>query len=179
MKRLSVVLVLFLCASCASAINKDLLREGTRNPDLGALVQTPDLFRSKLFILGGIIARTTLTPQGSEVEALYTPVDSLGYTERPGKSAMRYLAVYPKEKGTLDPLIYRRGRNITMAGVFTGIEKGVVDKMEYTFPVFRIEEIHLAEEVRYAQPYPAYPYWDPYWGPYWGPGWRLGWGFSW
>jgi outer membrane lipoprotein len=179
MRRLCVVIAFLLLASCATVISKDLMRQAARNPDLGTLLRDPELFRGKLFVLGGIIARTTLTPSGSEIEALYVPVDSLGYTRRASASAMRYLALYPREKGTIDPLVYKRDRRITIAGVFTGIEKGMVDRMEYTFPVFRIEEVHIAEEMRYAPAYPAYPYWDPYWGPYWGPAWRFGWGFGW
>jgi outer membrane lipoprotein len=169
MKRLSVVLILLLLVSCASVIRKDLMETGTRNPDLAALVQDPDVHRNKLFILGGIIAHTSVTPQGSEIEALYVPVNSLGRTKKASEPTGRFLAVYPKEKGVLDPLIYKRNRRITIAGVFTGTAKGMLDKMEYVFPVFTIVQIHLGKEVRYVEIYPYYdyPYWGPYWEPYW------------
>jgi outer membrane lipoprotein len=171
MRRLPALLLLSLLVSCSYAVQKDLIEEGTRNPDLNALIQNPDLYRDKLFIVGGVIARTTLSPAGSEVEALYAPVDSRGYPEPVTTSARRYLAVYPKDKGVLDPLLYKRDRNITIAGVFTGTTKGTVGKMEYVFPVFTIVRISLEREVRYVDVYPHYypypGYWEGWGPPYW------------
>jgi len=151
MKRLSALFLLLVLLSCAPVIRKDLMEQGTRNPDLASLVQNADANRDKLFVLGGIIARTTVTPEGSEIEALYVPVDSYGRTERASASSMRYMAIYPKERGVLDPLIYKRHRSMTIAGVFTGTTKGMLDKMAYVFPVFTIVQIHLQTEEQYAE----------------------------
>ncbi len=165
MKRLAVLLLLLLLVSCTYAVQKDLIEEGTRNPDLGSLIQNPDMYRNKLFILGGVIAETKLLPEGSEIEALYAPVDSRGYPEPMHASSRRYLAVYPKDKGLLDPLVYKRNRNVTIAGVFTGTARGKVGEMEYVFPVFTIVRVSLERDLRYAYSYPYYPY-PSYWEPY-------------
>jgi len=167
MKKFLAVLLFLFAASCASVIQTDLMEKGTRNPDLTVLVRNPDAYRNNIFILGGIVAHTTLTPKGSEIEALYVPVNSLGYPEEASGSATRYIAVYPKEKGVLDPLIYRRDSDITIAGTYVGTTKGTVGEMEYVFPVFRIVQIYLGREAWYAEGYP-YPY-HPY--GYYGPGW--------
>jgi len=44
------------------------------------------------------------------------------------------VAIYPKEMGVLDPLIFK-GRNFAIAATFTGTTKGTVDKAEYVYPV--------------------------------------------
>lgn len=62
------------------------------------------------------------------------PIDPQGYTEDIGASAQRYVAIYPKEMGVLDPLIFK-GRNFAIAATFTGTTKGTVDKAEYVYPV--------------------------------------------
>lgn len=170
MRHIVVVLIALNLASCASVIRTDLMKQGTRNPSLAVLVQNPDMYRGQLFILGGVIARTTLKAEGSEIEALYVPVDNWGYPQEAGPSSQRFLAVSRPEQGILDPLIYHKNRGITIAGVFTGIVSGRVDEMGYVFPRFRIMQIYL-EPKRPAAVY--YYYYPP---SYMGPGW---WGYPW
>lgn len=173
MKKILLLLTigLLILSACAPVLNKNLMKEGTRNVPLAALVSNPEQYRGKLFILGGIIVNTKLTQNGSQVEALYAPVDSRGNLEEGVKySGGRYLAVYPKTQGLLDPIIYKRNRAITMAGTFVDLQKGKIDDMEYTYPVFEIRQIHLWDEPQ-AYYMPAYPWYAPYpydwYNPWW------------
>lgn len=148
--------------------------EGIRNVSFPNLLQDPAAYSGKLFILGGLIVDTKLTERGSEIEALYVPVDSKGNLEEDTHryAGGRYLAIYPKERGILDPVIYKQRREITLAGVFTGTQKGKINEMEYTYPVFEIKQLYLWPEQRYYM-YPyyyPYPYWWYYGPPWWGPG---------
>ncbi len=166
MKRVSIALAalsVLLVAACARPVIKEsLLKEGIRHVSLSALSANKDLYRGKLFILGGIIANTTITSEGSVIEALYVPVDDKGYLkEEPGRG--RYLAIWPKESGILDPMMYRRNRQITVAGTFEGFRKGKLDKATYYFPVFDVVQIFLWSE---EPTYPAYYYSPYYYGPY-------------
>lgn len=170
-----------LVFSCAPVIRKDLMDAGIREVPLSEVKQKPDLYKGKLFILGGIIANTKVTPEGSLIEALYVPVDSRGYLKDNGQNG-RYLALFPRESGMLDPVIYHSGKRITVAGEFIGTRAGKIDETEYVYPFFLIREIHLWEERMYYYPppyyyypyyYSPYPWWDyPYplwWGaPHWG-----------
>ncbi|OPY69918.1 MAG: Outer membrane lipoprotein Slp family protein [Syntrophorhabdus sp. PtaU1.Bin050] len=172
MKRLVFVVLAFLIlSSCTSVLRKDLMERGVRNFSLDQLVRNPEPYKGKLFILGGIIAETTLTETDSVVNALYVPIDFAGYP-KDVKPNGRFLALYPKERGILDPLIYGMHRKITVAGIFTGTEPGKIGQMNYIFPVFRVEEMYLWEK---SESYPwcaygPYPYRDPcYWGSPWWP----------
>jgi len=168
-KLVVVVLLVLSLVSCVPAIRSDYMQQGARNPSLAALIQNPDMYRDRLFILGGVIARTTLKAEDSEIEALYVPVDNWGYPQDAVSSSQRFLALYPREQGILDPLIYQKNRRATIAGVFTGVVTGKVDEMEYVFPLFRIMQIYL-EPKRPAAVYYYYP--PAYPGPIW-------WGYPW
>jgi outer membrane lipoprotein len=176
------MLILF---SCAPVLRQDIMETGIKEFSLSDVRSNPDFYKGKLFILGGSIVNTKLTQEGSQVEALYIPVDSRGYLRdvEPLSSDGRFLAILHKEQGILDPLIYRKGRDITLAGEFIETRSGKIDEAEYIYPVFEIVQIYLWREARdyysgyyypgyYYPYYYSYPYWwyDPWWRPwgYWG-----------
>lgn len=176
-----------ILVSCAPVLDQDFMKQGAREFNPSHLTETPEVFKDKLFILGGVIVETKLVEEGSQIEALFVPVDRYGYLKDASRYQGRFIALYPKSRGILDPLIYKKGREITIAGDFVEARNGRIDQMEYTFPVFDIRQIYLWEErdyrwpgYYYPYPYPyAYPYWNPWcydaWGrpfscpPYWGP----------
>ncbi len=169
---------LLLLIACTPVIRKDVMDTSVRNPSLADLQLNPGTYAGKFFVFGGIIVNSKLTAEGSLIEALYVPVDSRGYLEDVEISHGRFLALFPKESGILDPMIFRSERQITFAGEFAGLKKGRIDEMEYDYPLFRIRELYLWEEPEpylspypYYEPYPyrwGYPYWwDPYWNRPW------------
>jgi outer membrane lipoprotein len=176
MKKIFLITVTSLILfSCAPVLDRKLMNEGVRNVPFSELREAPDAYRGKIFILGGLIVETRFTEIGSQIEALYVPVDSYGYLKENEHSMGRFLAISPSERGLLDPLIFTKGREITLAGEFLEIRNGKIDEMEYAYPVFEIKQIYLWEEREYYYPgypyYYPYPYWwyDPWWRPYPGP----------
>lgn len=129
----------------------------------------PELYKEKTLVMGGLIVSTSITEKGSQIEAVHVRTDSRGNLKNVGLINGRYLALFPKEKGLLDPLIYGQGREVTIAGRLIEISTGKIGEMEYTFPVFEIIEIYLWEEKKYTHPEPYYyPYPYPYWHDRWG-----------
>lgn len=150
------------------------MNRGILDVRLSEIKNNAVFYRGKLFILGGIIVHTTVTKKGSLIEAIYVPVDSRGYFKGIRASNGRFLAIYPKENGLLDPMIFHKKREITFAGVFIETRKGKIDKMEYIYPLFEIKELYLWKERRDYYISPSlrwyYPYWryDPWWyDPWW------------
>jgi len=169
-----------LLISCSPVLHRDVMDQGLREGSLSQVRENPDRYKGKLFILGGVIVETRFTPEGSRIEALFVPVDSYGYLKDVAYAGGRFIAFYPKAKGLLDPLIYKKGREITLAGEFTELKAGKIDEMEYSYPVFEIREVYLWEEQKnyYYSPYYPYYYSHPFmydpWGrpypnPYWPP----------
>lgn len=178
---LAAALVIY---GCSPVLNRDLMKEGAREFDPRHLLATPEVFKDRLFIFGGIIIETRLIEAGSQVEALLVPVDRWGNLRDAARYQGRFLALYPRARGLLDPLIYKKGREITVAADFVEVRKGKIDEMEVAYPVFQVRQIYLWDEYRgypvspyywspywpYAYPYHPYPY-DPWWRPYPGPFW--------
>jgi outer membrane lipoprotein len=168
-----LLLVAVSLFACAPVIRQDLMDIAIRNVPLPEIRQNPDLYKGKLFILGGIIAGARVTPEGSLIEALSVPVDSRGYLM--GSPDGRYLALLPKGSGMLDPLIYRKGKRITVAAEFVLIREGKLDEAEYAYPFFEIREIYLWQDSVYYYPPPYYyPYSPYYWWGYPYPSWGYG-----
>lgn len=173
MKRWQFLLIVSLILSgCAPVISKSYLRESPPEVSFKTLREKPDEFRGNLYVFGGVIVRSSLTQEGLLIEAMHVPVDRRGYFENRGRSRGRFLGIIPPNGTVPDPEVFRRGRRITIAGEFLGLRQGRIDEAEYTYPVFRIKDVHLwKKERRY---YPAY-YYDPWFSPYpyyyWYPWW--------
>jgi len=162
MKKLCLlILINIFLFSCAPVLTKDLMQKGIYSARLSEIKQDPVANKGKLFILGGIVVKTTVKKEGSLVEAIFVPVDSMGYLKRYRAANERFLAIY-RSKEILDPLIYREQREITLAGEFVEIRKGTIGEMEYDYPFFEIKEIYLWEEYKETGYYPPPYYPAPY-----------------
>jgi len=152
-----------LIPSCTPVLSRNLLSSGTFNEELSVIKAEPASYKGRLFIFGGIIVKTEATKDGSLIEAIYVPVNSMGYLKSYKTSGGRFLALY-KGHEILDPVIFSAKREITLAGEFIEIRKGMIGEMEYAFPLFEIKEIYLWEEIKDREHYyyympPPYPYW--------------------
>ena len=159
--------------SCAAPISKDLRMAAKKDLTFQEVFQHPDAYAGSIVIWGGKIIKTLNAQTGTEIIILESPLD---YGEEPTveeASRGRFIAKTPK---FLDPAVYRRGRKITVAGQILGKETKALGKIQYTYPVIEIKEVHLWRKTKWYQPY-SYgwdPYWDhvyedyPYWAPFWG-----------
>lgn len=173
-RRIFIIALAAALTACAPVLSRELMDQGKRDVPYDQMRRDPGPYKGKLYILGGLIVETRITEKGSQLEVLALPVDSLGYLEY-GRSWGRFLAVSPLNKGILDPVVYKRGREVTLAGEFIEMRKGKIDEMEYIYPVFEIKELYLwREQMPYYWP-PYYPYYDPWYGPYPFPYDRWGW----
>ena len=149
--------------SCAPVVSRDLMDEGTRNVNLSEVAKNPDLYKGKLFILGGVIVSTRATTEGSLIEAFYVPVDSDGYLT--GSAGQKYFAIFPKNSGALDPRAYRGGKRITVAAEFVEMREDTLTKSGQPDPFFVIKQIYLWEGRPTDYRYPPGFYWR--YGPAW------------
>ena len=163
----------FLVSSCTHVISRPVREQARTDIPFSSIKGNVDKYRGTIFMLGGVIASTKNTEEGSIIEAVQSPVDRYGTIIDSDRSSGRFMAI---EKGYLDPLIYKKGREITIAGELIGSRKKKIGEIEYTYSLFEIKEIHLWKEEKIYNnpaPYPPYmyryPYWwyDPWWyGPY-------------
>ena len=163
------MLILF---ACAPVLRESLMKQGTLDVRFPEIKQNLPENKGRLFILGGIIVKTTVTEEGSLIEAIHVRVNPRGYLKSPETSEGRFLALFRNE--LLDPFIYSEKREITIAGELVDVRKRKIGEMEYTYPLFEIKDIHLWEDIKemyYYYPYPPvnyryfrhYPYYYPWW----------------
>jgi outer membrane lipoprotein len=169
MKRYFLVLiaVLLFMPTCVPVFREDIMKNATLNPPLSELNSDPRMFEGKLYILGGKIISVRVTKDGSLMEAIYAPVDTRGYLQDYVRS-IRFLALYSKERGILDPLIFRKDRDITIAGIYKGTRTGRLEEMDYPYGYFEIVDFRLWDEPQYYPAYYSYPYgwYDPWYDPW-------------
>jgi outer membrane lipoprotein len=150
--RLLFVLILaFALAGCArQVISRESLLLAERNLSFGAVHENPQSYVGRTLLVGGALAETANTPEGTELEVVQFP---LGSDDRPREqqgSDGRFLA---RTRDFLDPLIYSPGRLVTLVGTVTGTAKRRLDGTDYRYPVIAIREIYIwRPEDPYAQP---------------------------
>ncbi|MCX7793823.1 MAG: Slp family lipoprotein [Thermodesulfovibrionales bacterium] len=172
MLKLSLISMLVLCASCATPVLKKEILTQAEVADPAKIKAAPEASKARLFILGGLIVTVRNEQSGSMIEAVFIRADEKGHLKE-REYGPRFLA---RTADFIDPVIYKAGRKITIAGEFSGFEKGKIGDMEYDYPVFLIKDIYLwPEEKIYEAPpwwYDPWYYWwyDPWWRyryPYW------------
>lgn len=156
-----LLLIISFLTSCAPVLSKFTMSQGILMDSLSEVKEDPKSHIGELYILGGIIVKTTTSKEGSLLEAVFVPVNSTGYLKSYPVSSGRFLALY-RNKDILDPLMYSEKREITLAGEFMGLKKGMIGEMEYSYPFFEIKEIYLWPDVKLSDRYPYYYYPPPY-----------------
>ena len=118
------------------------------------------------------------------IEADYTVLDvvqmDLNTTARPknkNESAGRFKVYY---KGLLDPLIYKKGKNITALGTINEPIEGNIGELVYSFPVLVVKNVYLwddAKNVSWAVGYDPF-YRSRFYGRSYNYGYNYGYGYS-
>ncbi len=168
-KLLLFCLLLAALSSCAHVISRENRENALSSVSLNEVRAHADQHAEKTFIFGGVIADTFSTDDGTEMEVVQMPLDEWGYVISHDRSEGRFIVT---AKNHLDPLIFSKGREVTVSGVLIGTRSQKLGNKDYLYPLFRAKEIHLLPmNVRSYYPYidhgygpPSYPY--PYYYPY-------------
>ncbi len=143
------VLLSVVLSGCTSVLSNRIVQEDEKIP-FPELLQKPDRFRGAVVILGGQIVETVVREKETWVQVLQLP---LGWQQQPDHTAAsqgRFLVVYPR---FVDPLIYEKGRKITVGGVVEGGRVITIGGRPYTVPSLLERETYLWKpEDYYAGP---------------------------
>lgn len=171
MKEIRNLLFLFTVAfmlSCAP-LSKEVMRQVDEALTYPVVQKNPQNFLGKTVLWGGVIVRITNRQEETILEVRQSELDMEKRPKNLDSSAGRFIV---RQAGFLDPVIYKQGREITIAGEIAGKETLPLGGIQYTYPVILAKEIHLWEKID-PRRYP-HPYWDSpfFWGPYGYPYWR-------
>jgi outer membrane lipoprotein len=151
---------------CGPVISKELREEAAPIRGLAEVRQDVDQYKNHTIIVGGEILETV--NHEDETTTLVVLDYPLGHREKPDESADSQGRFMVEVAGFLDPEVFARGREVTVAGVVEGLRVAPVGKTNYRYVVIQARQVHLWQPRAYGYPYPyPYPY---YWGyPGWGP----------
>ena len=144
---LLLISVIILCG-CAPVISQQTLKSVDREIKIADLAKYPEKYRGREVVLGGTIVSVENREDKTEVEVLDQPLNRRLMPVDPERSEGRFIAIF---EGFKDPALYSRNRRITLAGVFKGIVKRKLGKMDYEYPVVESRE-HYLWRAPYGEP---------------------------
>ncbi len=141
MKRLILVFTITsLLFSCAHIVSKELRGKAGRGITPSLLLNDPDVYKGKFVILGGVIASSINTQEGTYIEVVQKPLDYQGRPEYTDLSLGRFLILY---EGYLDTAIFFKGREVTVAGEVMGKKVRPLGEINYPSLLIKSREIYL------------------------------------
>jgi len=162
------IFTLLALSGCMHVISKEARNSVTHGLTFSDVKKDPQAQIGETLLLGGLIIGMKIDEKGSTLEILRYDLDRFGEPYSVAPDAGRFLAHTGR---FLDPVIFGRGRLVTLSGTVTGTETHPLEpveyvKIDYVYPVFRMTEIYLWDTpFRYG----IYPYSDIYYPYYIGP----------
>ncbi len=155
-----VCLLLTSCSNLPPAI------EDPPAYDLGYLEATTNMakFKNAPVRWGGIIVEVENEPNFSALQVLAYPLGSNGRPDLDGANPGRFVM---KSPGLLDPALYTKNKQITVAGLLAGTTERKIGNRTVQLPMVNANHIQLWEEI---------DYYSPYYGGYGGWGYGFGYG---
>lgn len=145
------VILSFVLSGCTSVLSTSVVQEADDKVTFTDLQKQPDRHQGAVVILGGQIIETVVKESETRVQVLQLP---LGAQQRPDNTASsqgRFIVIF---KRFADPLIYEKGRKITVAGMVQGGQVIMLNDRPHTVPVLLERETYLWKTEDYY--YPAY-----------------------
>lgn len=112
---------------------------------------------------GGTIVSVENRSRDTQIEIVARALDDYGRPRVSGESPGRFIA---RVEGFLDPVVYARNREITIAGTVAAKLTRAVGEYPYDYVVVRVDAQQLWEP-RMVQPYYREPFYDPFYDPFW------------
>jgi outer membrane lipoprotein len=163
--QLFIPILLILIVSCAP-FSQQVMHEVKREIAFNEVLKAPESFKGEAIIWGGVIIETITRSDETLIIVRQTELDFQKQPKDLDKSAGRFIIRY---RGFLDPSIYSRDREVTVAGTIAGKEERPIGEHQYMYPLIDTREIRLWENWNGAPYYYDPWYRDPFfypWRPY-------------
>jgi outer membrane lipoprotein len=159
--RFLAITVVALALSACTTIPEEI--QGTYQEVSPARVE-PGVFGSEVR-WGGVILGSRNTDQGTCFEILSRSLDKYLRPELEDSTLGRFIAC---KAGFHDPIVFTKGREVTVTGRIQAIDTRKVDDFDYRYPVLAVDDLVLWEKRRIVMRYRGYN--GPFYGPWGGRG---------
>lgn len=165
MRWLFLLLLQLLLAGCASNLPQAIREPPPEDLALSRVRQDPEAYIGQAIRWGGTIAGVDNRAEETCLEVVGRDLQSSGKPISTDSSHGRFLACINQ---FLDPVIYKDGRLVTVAGTLEAVERKPVGEYPYVYPVVQVRNLHLWQIEPERVYYEPDPFWyDPFWpGPY-------------
>lgn len=144
MRKILFIILLLSLISCAHVVSKEA-REIAIKVNDEKLLKNPNEYVGSIVILGGVIASSINTEEGTYIEVVQKPLDSRGRPQDRDVSYGRFIIYY---EGYLDTAIYTTGREITVVGEVLGKKTRQLGQIMYPYLLLKGRELYLFEPRR-------------------------------
>ena len=119
-------------------ISKEVMETVNRNLPFSVVIDNPRSYIGAIVLWGGVIERFIPGPEETRLLVIQCPLDA---KQRPQTDTTfgEFVAHTPQ---SLEPLIFRRGMVITLAGEIDGVQEKELGPEEVPRPLVRVIEIH-------------------------------------
>ncbi len=160
MKYLLTIAFFLLLTACAHQLAKPIDEKIAVNLTLAQIkTKIPDSVGQRVR-WGGVIANVKNAPQSTIIEIVARPLNRQGRPMAVDQTAGRFLAQFD---GFIDPVVYAKGRDITVVGAVSNEKTQLIDAFEYKYVAIQVDHHKLWPLIVER---PVF-YYDPYWN---GPG---------
>jgi outer membrane lipoprotein len=140
---LLVIVTMLQWSGCSSStvIPDQLEPQIDKSLTFDQVIQSPDSYRGRTFVVGGEVLRARRLKEGTQLEVLQLPLDS---DQRPAlqriESKGRLLALDPL---STDPATLPDGTPVTMVAEVTGVTTEKLDESDYRYPTLSVKHLHV------------------------------------
>lgn len=159
LKTFLIILLLTTATISCTPFSKEIMRQVDERITLDEVRKSPEAFKGKMVLWGGMIIETENRTDETRILVLQTELDAEKSPLRLDRSGGRFMV---KSPDFLDPVVYAKGRRISVAGQIAGTEELPLGEIRYTYPVVLPSQVILWEKV-VPMPYDYEPwYWNRY-----------------
>ena len=156
-----MITAILLFLSGCHVISQQLREQVKPETSFHDVLQDPERFKGQMIIVSGVIIETTNTKEGTLIKVLQRPAGFRGQPKDTDITEGRFLA---QDKRFLDPAVYTKDREVTLAGEIQGKRILPTGEMEYTYPVIQVKELHLWPVIKHTD---HNFYYDSFYSPFW------------
>lgn len=118
MKRLLLISILLsFITGCVHVVSDETRSQVNQDIPMSSLFGNPDDYKGEIVILGGSIASSRNTNEGTYIEVVEKELDYEGRPKHSDETHGRFIVLYD---GFLDTAIFSTGRYVTVAGEIIG-----------------------------------------------------------
>ena len=165
MRAVWVMLAVALLSGCATDLPETIRTPPPTDISLDKARDNPNAVIGQRVRWGGTIAAVENRTADTWLDVVVRELDSHGRPREVDQSQGRFLA---RANGFLDPAVYTKGREVTVAGTIEGVTTRPIGEHPYRYVLIKADTVHLWEpRVERRDSYRS-PYYDPFWhDPFW------------